>query len=304
VIKTGEFTVADANGAGEPASAEPPFPQTATVGARLRAAREVKGLSLDQVREATRISARHLAALETGDYGAMPGRTYAVGFARNYARAVGLDEHDVAEAIQGELGRSAAAEPARPITQYELGDPIKAPSRRLVWLSLLAVALLVAGGFAFRSSFLRPAAELPALAGPSPAPKPRPVVASAPAAARPATAAAAPANGAVLFTALEDKIWVKFYDGAGKQLMQKQMARGETYTVPADAKDPKVWTGRPDAFALTIGGKPVPKLADKQVTMKDVAVSAAALLARAPVATPSAVPGAAPVSGAPAPGPR
>jgi hypothetical protein len=49
----------------------------------------------------------------------------------------------------------------------------------------------------------------------------------------------------VVFTAQEDRIWVKFYDGTGKQLVQKLMAKGETWTVPADAVDPKLWTGRP-----------------------------------------------------------
>jgi hypothetical protein len=84
----------------------------------------------------------------------------------------------------------------------------------------------------------------------------------------------------VVFTALQDRIWVKFYDGAGKQLVQKLLAKGETWTVPADAVDPKLWTGRPDALGITIGGQAVPRIADKQGIVKDVPVSAAALLAR------------------------
>ena len=58
------------------------------------------------------------------------------------------------------------------------------------------------------------------------------------------------------------------------------MAQGETYTVPADVQGPMVWTGRPDALAITVGGRPVPKLAEQQRVMKDVPVTAAALLAR------------------------
>jgi hypothetical protein len=86
--------------------------------------------------------------------------------------------------------------------------------------------------------------------------------------------------GPVVFTALQDRIWVKFYDGAGKQLVQKLLAKGETWTVPDDAVDPKLWTGRPDALGITIGGQAVPRIADKQGIVKDVPVSAAALLAR------------------------
>jgi hypothetical protein len=83
-----------------------------------------------------------------------------------------------------------------------------------------------------------------------------------------------------VFTALEDGVWVKFYDGSGAQLMQKQMAKGESYTVPAEATGPQVWTGRPDAFAITVGGKPVAKLAEAEGIMKDVPVTAQALLDR------------------------
>ena len=68
--------------------------------------------------------------------------------------------------------------------------------------------------------------------------------------------------------------------------MQKQMALGERYVVPADAAGPQLWTGRPDALSITVGGRAVPKLAEAQTIMRDVPVSAQALLARG--GTPSA----------------
>jgi hypothetical protein len=72
-------------------------------------------------------------------------------------------------------------------------------------------------------------------------------------------------------------VWVKFYDASGKQLMQKRMAKGESYTVPADAADPRLRTARPNALRITVGGRPVPPLSPTPVA-EDVAVSAAALL--------------------------
>ena len=59
-----------------------------------------------------------------------------------------------------------------------------------------------------------------------------------------------------------------------------------------EAAGPQVWTGRPDALAITVGGQPVPKLAEAERIMKDVPVTAAALLARG-----QAAPGAAPAAG-------
>jgi len=105
----------------------------------------------------------------------------------------------------------------------------------------------------------------------------------------------------VVFTALASGVWVKFYDAAGTQLMQKQMAAGERYVVPAGAQGPMVWTARPDALAITVGGKAVPPLSATQTTMKDVPVSAAALLARA--ALPQVEPSSAGLAPAAAPAP-
>ena len=64
-----------------------------------------------------------------------------------------------------------------------------------------------------------------------------------------------------MFTSLADGTWVKFYDGTGKRLFEGQMAKGQSYTVPGDAQDPKAWTGRPNALAITVGGQPVPSWA-------------------------------------------
>ena len=79
---------------------------------------------------------------------------------------------------------------------------------------------------------------------------------------------------------MEEGIWVKFYDDRGKQLMQKQLAKGESYTVPADASGPKLWTGRPDALSITVGGTSIPRLSDSEQVMKDVPVDAVSLRTR------------------------
>jgi transcriptional regulator with XRE-family HTH domain len=247
------------------------------VGATLRAAREALGLSRKDIAERTRITARHVEALEAGDYDTLPGRPYALGFARSYAKAVGLDEAMIADAVRAELGARAPAPEPRVIHQFEAGDPAKTPSRLISWLAGLLVVAVLGLGLVFWRSYYWPSAELPALVGPE---EPRPAAPAAAAKPAPAAPAARP-NGPVVFTAQEDRIWVKFYDGSGKQLVQKLLAKGETYTVPDGVTDPKLWTGRPDALAITIGGQAVPRLADKQGIVKDVAVDAAALWAHA-----------------------
>jgi hypothetical protein len=61
------------------------------IGASLTAARETRGLSLADAEQLTCIRAKYLAALEDGEFAALPGRAYARAFLRTYTAALGLD---------------------------------------------------------------------------------------------------------------------------------------------------------------------------------------------------------------------
>lgn len=257
------------------------------IGAQLRAAREAQGLTIAQVAAETRIPQRHLQTIEDGDFAALPARTYAIGFSRSYARLVGLDGDAVAETVRAELDSQEPRARPRPAS-FEPGDPARVPSRALGWISLAGAAIVLVALYFATRTFFAPAAELPSLIEPAD---------EAGETAAPASQAAAspttPPTGPVVFTALEEGIWVKFYDANGMQLMQKLMAEGESYTVPADAEGPQLWTGRPDALAITVGGRQLPPLAEDDVVMRDVPVTAEALLER-PSAAASPTPAASP----------
>ena len=62
-----------------------------TVGARLRAAREVRRLSVHAIATTTKIPVGALDALEENDVARLPGGIYSRGFVRSYAAAVGLN---------------------------------------------------------------------------------------------------------------------------------------------------------------------------------------------------------------------
>lgn len=257
------------------------------IGAQLRAAREAMGLTVEQVAAQTRIPQRHLHTIEEGAFAQLPGRTYAVGFSRTYAKTVGLDQDDVVAMVRAELDeQSALDERPRPAT-FEPGDPARVPSRGLGWFAVFALLLLLAGGFFFFREMFAPAGELPSLVAEA---EPEPPAAAGKAGAGPGGDAIDP-SGEVVFTSLMEGTWVKFYDANGRQLMQKEMALGETYTLPADAEGPQLWTGRPYALAITVGGQPVAKITEQDTVVRDVPVSAAALLAR-PSPTPAPAPAA------------
>ncbi len=267
----------------EAAAAEAQLPLE-SAGSQLRRARAASGASLAQIAGQTRIGERQLAALEASDYAGLPGRTYAIGFARSFAKAVGLDPAEIAATVRAELAAHDPIDARRTVQTFEPGDPARVPTAKLALIALGAMLAALVLGMILMPATFAPGGTLPSIL-PDAAPSP---ITAAP------VAAPAPASGPVVFTALEPDLWVKFYDTAGNQLMQKQMALGETWTVPSDKGEVLIWTARPQALAITVGGQAVPKLADVQMTIKDVPVSAAALLARAApqpaaVASPAAI---------------
>lgn len=250
------------------------WPQSG-VSAQLRAARDAAGLSRKDIADRTKIPERHLISLEEGDFASVGGRAYAIGFTRSYARAVGLNDAEIAAELRAELGAIGSEDDRRQTAKFEPGDPSRIPGRTTAWVAALGALAVIVAGFTLWRSYSAPPAELPALSQEEPV---------APATTDPAAAASATPQGPVVFTALDDSVWVKFYDASGKQLMQKLMARGEVYTIPDDAQGPLIWTARPEALQVSVGGQVLAPLSDRQVTIKDVPVSAAALLARTPAA--------------------
>jgi len=241
-----------------------------TPGARLRAAREAQGLSIQDVATRTRIAQRQLEAIERDDYAALPGIPYAVGFARAYARAIDVDEVAIAADVRSAVHNSDMGS-AR-YEAFEPADPARVPSRALAWTAAAIVVILVAGFAVWRMQVMTPPTGEEIAAQQAPAP-----TAAHPAAGAPQ---AAPVSQTVLFTANDD-VWLRIYDEAGERLKDGLMKKGETFTLPANARNPMILTGRPQALTVTVGGKQIAPLGPPDRTIADVPVNAEALLARA-----------------------
>lgn len=266
-------------------------PLSGRAGDVLRQAREALGLTLADIGARTRIPLRHLQAIETSDYSELPSATYAVGFAKAYARSVGADEIAIARQVRGDV---ADMGPRRPLYEpYEIVDQTRVPPRGLVIVGLgVALAILIVIAVWFGTGWFRggQGAATTVAAGPTvsaPVPEPTRI-------ARPN-----PAGGQVTLTAT-DEVWLEVYDADGKRLRTGTMKAGDRFDVPRDAKDPKINVGRPDKLTVTLNGSAAPPLGDGARPIKGIGVSAAAVAARlAGGATPVAAPTPAP---APAPG--
>lgn len=110
------------------------------VGKRLKEARVKRGWSVENVMQRTRITHRHIAAIESGDMTAMPAAVYARGFVKSYAKAVEIDEAPLMRLLD-EAGIFSATESkgALPAAPAKTG---LSPAAR-IWI---AAAGVVVGG--------------------------------------------------------------------------------------------------------------------------------------------------------------
>jgi cytoskeleton protein RodZ len=250
-------------------AAAPAQPERA--GDILRAAREAQGLTLVDVAARTRVPLRHLEAIDASDYAALPSPTYAVGFSKAYARAVGADEVGIAQLVRSDVAKLGRRTPE--YEPYMMTDPARVPSRGVAVVALgLALAVLILVGLWYGTDWFR-GGDTGGASGPA-------TVATVPAAV-PAAAPkpAAPTTGQVTLTATDD-VWMRVYDADNKTLYLGTMKPGEKFDVPADAREPMINVGRPDKLTVTLNGANVPPLGTGERAIKDVKVGPAAIAAR------------------------
>ena len=72
----------------------------AKIGPVLEKARKDKGLTLDEVEQATKIRKRYLAGLEREDFGVLPDAVYVQGFLKTYANYLGLDGEELSRELK------------------------------------------------------------------------------------------------------------------------------------------------------------------------------------------------------------
>jgi cytoskeletal protein RodZ len=108
-------------------------------GEHLRREREMRGVSLEEISAATRISTRFLEALENEQWDRLPGGAFNRGFIRSIARFLGLDEDGLVAEYAYE--RKCLDDPR------SVGHPEQIPRNwGSVFLAVVLAAMLVAGG--------------------------------------------------------------------------------------------------------------------------------------------------------------
>jgi cytoskeleton protein RodZ len=195
----------------------------ASFGDNLRRERELRGVSLREIAEATKISVRFLKALEDDRVDILPGGLFQKAFVRQYARHLGLDaERYVAEFLYVAGERPSAASAAAP------------PASRPLPRGLIFFGVVVAAGVVL-SLKLGGAPERdprhPKVAADSPAVVPATAGASEEGSAPLATAVSTP-NGLVLTLKAQQDCWVEAR-ADGQTVLNRVLVGGETATLEA-----------------------------------------------------------------------
>jgi cytoskeletal protein RodZ len=111
-----------------------------SLGAKLKAARQSKGCTYEQVSRDTNIAVRYIEALETENFEAFPGEPYLVGFLRNYGDYLGLEVQELLSLYRA----FKIQEQPIPVDQL-LRSPPRFP-RIILFILVLLLILGAAGG--------------------------------------------------------------------------------------------------------------------------------------------------------------
>ena len=256
-----------------------------SAGQMLRELRESAGVDPALLASAMKVSTQKLDALENDRLDLLPDVTFARGLASAICRAFGADPAPVLERMP--VSAPGLRPPEQNINQpfRRIGDrptPVLATSFSKPLMMVVGALLLGAAALYFLPTLpIQLGAPAPAQTsaegvvredvGPTPAVEPTPpaemplgaasaeqVLPPSAAAAPAAPAAPAPAAGGggelVQFSA-KAETWVTVRDAAGKQLINRVLAAGETVGVSGDAPL-SVTIGRKDAVDVTVRGQP------------------------------------------------
>jgi cytoskeleton protein RodZ len=113
-------------------------------GEHLKREREMRGVSLDEICAATRISTRFLQAMEAEEWERLPGGVFNRGFVRAVARYLGLDEEGMVAEYVMTVNQGNAPPAGTPQPENRL---LKKQTNWLPWIGAAILLLLVAVGW-------------------------------------------------------------------------------------------------------------------------------------------------------------
>lgn len=255
--------------------------ELASFGEELRREREIRGISLKEIADATKISKRFLDALERNDHKTLPAPVFTRGFVREYARYVGLNAEDMVNrynfAAAGddriEKPPQVAKYPETPVRDITPRPPAKRGippvfarfNLNALFVFVIALALAGVAYWAVQYKQKRDAAEAAASAN-----IPVTTKAATTSSVPPAGTPKPPPDDSVLRleVAVTANSWVTL-DADGKTVVNAEMNAGDRQAFQANEQFRFRTIGNAAGLTLTLNGTPVPPLGDDGEVVKN-----------------------------------
>jgi len=249
-----------------------PHSELASFGEELRREREIRGISLKEIADATKISKRFLEAIERNDHKTLPAPVFTRGFVREYARYLGLNAEEMvnrynyAAAGDDRIEKTPHLErlanvPAPPAKRKGIPLPYARIDRNIYVTLLIIILIAVAGWFALR--YRRTRAEAEAAAAPA-----KPAVrraAMTPPPPQPAMGGQTASDVLRLTVDAVGNSWVVL-DADGRNIINEELHAGFKKTFEAKEQFHFRTIGNAAGLSLTLNDRPVPPLgADGEV---------------------------------------
>ena len=255
--------------------------ELATFGEELKREREIRGISLKEISDDTKISKRFLEALERNDHKTLPAPVFTRGFVRQYARYLGLNAEDIvnrynfAAAGDDRIEKSAHLERlvqppvvhGQPPPKKGIPPPYARIDRNIYITVAIIIALAAVGWWAFRFKQQHDAEQAEAAAHP-------PVVASSSAAAANSAQTSVPPTQVTnpdtlrLTLDLTDDSWVTL-EVDGKTVISDELRAGERHTYEAKDRFRFRTIGNAGGVIITVNDVRVPALGRSQQVVRD-----------------------------------
>lgn len=128
--------------------------EKSTIGARLKAARTAKGLTIDDLQQITKIQKRYLIAIEDEQFDKLPGDFYVRAFVKQYADTVDLDGNALLEEYRDQLPSTHAetyvqnvdeVQPTRTASREQPTSPAGRVRNYLPTIIVTAIVVIILG---------------------------------------------------------------------------------------------------------------------------------------------------------------
>jgi cytoskeletal protein RodZ len=127
----------------------------APIGTELRRERELRGISLQEISDATKINIRYLRDLEEDRLDSLPGAFFIKGIIRSFAKYIGLDENTILNSYyESEMHREQKQDQEEDSQKTQFTLPIKV--KRILYSILLFLALMTVLTFVYILVYQKP----------------------------------------------------------------------------------------------------------------------------------------------------